>query len=151
MSSCTVFEKLYDITHNIVFSACIFESRAEVYHANKFGDQEHLCDLEIHQNREWSPNPLRIEEKWFMWVPVSMNDEFGVLHSTNLHAEYLKCSKRRDIENLCRTLWMKLCELLNKWVMHSCKVKGCEGYVTVDGNEKLVSYLCSSTLLCQVP
>ena len=120
-----------------------------MYHANnKFGDQEHLCDLEIHQrskNREWSPNPLRIEEVWFMWVLVSMYDEVGVPHSTNLHAEYLKCSKKRDIENLCRTLWMKLCELPNKWVMHSCKVKGCqEGYVTVDGNEKLKRPICAA-------
>ena len=47
-----VFKKklLHDITHNIVFSACIFESRTEVHHADsKLGDLQHLSNFETHQ------------------------------------------------------------------------------------------------------
>ena len=66
VSSCTIFEKklLHDITHNIVFSASTFESRAEVYRPNKLNDQQELCSYKAYQrskSREWSPNPLRIE------------------------------------------------------------------------------------------
>ena len=41
-------------------------------------------------------------------------------------------------------LWKDLCKLPNKWVMHSCHIKGCkEGYVTV-GNEKLKRPKCAA-------
>ena len=74
---------------------------------------------------------------------VNIYDELQMLNFTNLHAKYSKCSKRRDIKNLSCTLW-KLCELPNKWVMHSCNVKGCRGYITTDGNDKLKRPICAA-------
>ena len=49
VSSCTVLEKLLYITNNIVFGACTFESRAEMYHANnEVGDQQSLSNFQTH-------------------------------------------------------------------------------------------------------
>lgn len=151
LSSCSLYEKrlLQSITHNIVFSACTFESRAEVYRAsNKLIDSERLKDFEMYKRsalKEWCPSSQRIEEVWFMWVLVVLHDELGTLSNANLHANFGQTSKRRDIEQLCQTLWKNLCTLPNKWVMHSCHIKGCrEGYVTVDGNEKLKRPKCAA-------
>ena len=49
LSSCSLYEKelLQDIIHNIVFSACTFESRADVYRANnQLVDQDRLQQYE---------------------------------------------------------------------------------------------------------
>ena len=139
--SCSLYEKelLQDITHNIVFSASTFKSRV-VYRANKLIDQDRLQQYEKHQrisHTEWCPSSQRIEEAWFMWVLVLLYYEQGILSYTNLHCDFGQTSKRRDIEGLCETLWKYLSIVPNKWVMHSCHIKGCKGYVTVDGNEKL--------------
>ena len=49
-----------------------------------------------------------------------------------------------DTERLCETLWKHL-KLPNKWVMHSCQLKGCKkGYVTVDRNEILKRPKCAA-------
>lgn len=126
-----------------------FESRAEVYRANnRQVDQEKLQEFEKHKRsilNEWSPSSQRIEEVWFMWVLVLVYHELGTLSRTNLHCDFGQISKRRNIEQLCETLWKELNALPNKWVMHSCHIKGCkEGYVTIDGNEKLKRPKCAA-------
>ena len=80
-----------------------------------------------------------------MWILIILYDEQGMLSHTNLHCDFGHTSKRRDIEGLCEMLWNHLSKLPNKWVMHSCHIKGCkEGYVTVDGNEKLKRPKCAA-------
>ena len=61
-----------------------------------------------------------------MWVLVLLYHEQGNLSCTNLHTNFGQISKRRDIESLCEMLWKDLCRLPNKWVMHSCHIKGCK-------------------------
>ena len=148
-SSATVFQKklLSDITHNIVFSAATFESRAQVYIANnKITDRIRLQHLETHQAsklREWCPSAKRLEDSWFMWCIILEYAQLGMLESTNLFVEYTSMGKRRDLENLCECLWEVIASRRNKWVMHKCSIKGCaEGYVTIDGNEKLHRPIC---------
>ena len=108
LSSCSLYHKrlLMDITHNIVFSASTFESRAEVYRANNKEVDEDRLQSKFKRSiwNEWSPSSQRIEEVWFMWVLVLLYEEIGTLSQTNLHTEFGRTSKRRNIEQLCQTL-----------------------------------------------
>ena len=46
---------------------------------------------------------------------------------------------------LCEQVYTLLDSKINKWALHRCDVKGCaEGYVTVDGNEKLRRPMCAA-------
>ena len=145
-SSVTVFEKklLIDITNNIVCSAATFESRSEVYEGNvKMASSRQSTDHSV--TSDCIPTRRRIEDGWFMWAIVDTYNKLEMLEKTNLYATYTETGKRRDVESLCKPLWEKICSLRNKWVMHKCKVKGCaEGYVTVDGNEKLRRPMCAA-------
>ena len=147
-SSVTVFEKklLIDITNNIVFSAATFESRSEVYDSNVKMTSSRQYDSTHHSViSDRIPTRRRIEDGWFLWAIVNTYDKLEMLEKTNLYAAYTEGGKRRDVESLCKSLWEEICSLRNKWVMHKCKVKGCaEGYVTVDGNEKLRRPMCAA-------
>ena len=92
----TKYLHLQDITHNIVFSAYTFESRADVYRANnQLVDQDRLQQYEKYQRSarvEWCPSQ-RIEEAWFMWVLIILYDEQGMLSHTNLHCDFGHTSK----------------------------------------------------------
>ena len=69
----------------------------------------------------------------------------GKLHTVNLFVEYTSSGKRKNLENLCEGLWEVITTQRNKWVMHKCSTKGCtEGYVTVNGNEKLCRPICAA-------
>ena len=49
------------------------------------------------------------------------------------------------MEGMCEILWEEICTKRNQWVMHKCSVRGCaEGYVTIDGNEKLRRPMCAA-------
>ena len=53
------------------FSACNFESRVDVYRANKLIDQDRLQQYEKLQRSarvEWCPSSQRIKEVWFMII-----------------------------------------------------------------------------------
>ena len=105
-------ELLQAITHNIVFSACTFESRTDVYRANnQLIDQDRLQQYEKYQSArvEWCPSLQRIE---FMWVLIILYDEQGMLSHTNLHLILDTHLKRRDIEGLCEMLWKHLSKLM---------------------------------------
>ena len=128
-SSASIFEKalLNDFTSNIVFSGATFDSREAVYRANNTSlPPETLF-------HEWYPSSRTIQETWFLWCIIKVYAQTGKLCIT-----YTESGKKRNLEGLCETLWEEICQTRNKWVMHRCGVKGCaEGYVTVDGNEKL--------------
>ncbi len=150
-SSSSLFEVRYlnDITNNIVFSAVTFQSRAEVYYSNnRVRDKSYLQYMEkfkCSKTQEWSPSAKRIEECWFLWCIVNIYSELNVLSTTNLYAEYTSNGKRRNIEMLCEELCNILNTMPNKWALHRCTVKGCaEGYVTIDGNEKLRRPICAA-------
>ena len=88
------------VTHNVVFSACTFKSRADTYRANdKIIDQRRLIQYDKYQRNtctEWCPSSQRIEEAWFMWVLVLLYHEQGNLSCTNLHTNFGQISKRRE-------------------------------------------------------
>ena len=149
-SSSTVLQKklLLDITHNVVFSAATFESRAQVYFANnQQTDRTRLQYLEkfkASKIREWSPSAKRLEDCWFTWCIILTYAELGKLQTVNLFVEYTPSGKRKNLESVCEELWEVITTQRNKWVMHKCGTKGCaEGYVTVDGNEKLRRPICA--------
>ncbi len=58
---------------------------------------------------------------------------------------YTQTSHHLDIEALCEKTWDAIVERSNEWIHHSCSVKGCaEGYVTVDGIEKVRRPMCAA-------
>ena len=90
-------------------------------------------------------NDERLQEAWFLWALTKFYSRQGLLDSTNLYCEFGNTSHRRDIENKCKDAFVCFSTKPNEWIKHVCKVPGCyEGYITVDGNEKLKRPMCAA-------
>ena len=78
----------------------------------------------------------RVEEAWFLWKCVSIFDK--CTHHIDSSLLYSQTSHHLDIKSFCEKALDTIVEIGNEWIHHSCPVKGCsEGYVTVDGIEKV--------------
>lgn len=151
ITTATVFsiEYIKDVTYNMVFSGVSFYSRAQVYNA-KFANKISTCispenNYIASRHDTAHLNDERLQEAWFLWSLVQFYTSEGLLHSTNLDCEFGKTSHRKNIEAACKEACNLISTTPNKWIKHVCKVLGCkEGYVSVDGNEKLKRPMCSA-------
>ena len=152
----TVFETelLKQLTAQITFNACTFQSQAEVYNTiHGHCDQQRLSTFvsrfrrsNIHKHADgldWRLNVTRLEDGWFLHRVVLTFAELGLLNNQNFAA--YNDGNRRDIEGLCERAMLTISTSPPRWVKHSCKVPGCkEGMVTIDGNEKLTRTMCAA-------
>lgn len=161
----TVFEVelLKQLTIQMIFSACTFESQAQVYNT-LHGPSDQVClrkftanfrrsNLHDHiDGLDWMLNVTRLEDGWFMYQLVSSFAQLGILDKHDF-ASYT-AGNRRDIESFCQKAMLIISTSPPKWVQHSCNVSGCkEGMVTIDGNEKLTRSMCAapkSKVMCPV-
>lgn len=154
ITSSTVFSLNYlkDVTYNIVFSAVSFHSRAQVYnaqHAEKITTCISHDTVASHRMTAYL-NDERIEEVWIIWSLVKFYNRYHLLNSNNLHCDIGKTSHRKNIESKCKEACNLISTRPNEWIMHVCDVPGCkEGYITVDGNEKLKRPMCAAPHLKQ--
>ena len=161
----TVFETelLKQLTAQLTFSACTFESQAEVYNSlHGYSDQQRLSNFvsnfrrsNIHDRvdgQDWRLNVTRLEDGWFMHRLVSTFAELGILQDQNFAC--YTAGNRRDIELFCQRAMLRISTSPPKWVQHCCNVRGCkEGMVTIDGNEKIRRAMCAaptSKVICPV-
>ena len=80
-----------------------------------------------------------------MWSMVKFYMRHGSLHSTYLNATVGEASHRKNIEEECEAACKIIETEPNRWIKHTCNIRGCkEGYVTVDGNEKLKRPICAA-------
>ena len=146
VTSATVFHKtlLMDICNNVWISGTPFFSRAQVYNET-FGviNAERLKCLDNFDRTvkgDWELNEQRIRDGFFLWVVVGYFDERNLLETRAIDYEYSHgVSRHLNTEKMCQETWKDITSSPNPWVAHSCRTKGCsEGYVTIDGNEKLI-------------
>ena len=142
------------LTMQLTFSACTFESQASVYNAvHGPDDQAKLRQFTLNFRRsnilkhpdgqDWELNVTRLEDGWFVYQLVCTFTELKMLASQ----DFSRCTdgNRRDIECLCQSAMLRIQSSPPKWVQHECNVSGCkEGMVTIDGNEKLTRAMCAA-------
>ena len=157
ISSETFFEKCFltETAASVEIGASSFKSRAEVYNEiHREEDSSRLSVFKSYFSRRaesavqddcWELNEQRLEEGFFWWKLVNFYHEVGLLHRTNLFCPRPKESSRRNIEQLCEKAWLHICDQEQwRWITHSCQTKGCsEGYVTIDGVEKIRRPMCA--------
>ncbi len=155
-TSQTVFEVelLRQLTVQLQFSACTFDSQASVYNAlHCDGDRNHLGKFVTNFRRSnvsrnpdghnWKLNVTRLEDGWFLYELIRTFSDLGLLQEQ----DFSKCTpgNRRDIEHLCQSAILNIQRSSPKWVQHACSIPGCkEGLVTIDGNEKLTRAMCAA-------
>ena len=135
-SSQTVFEieLLKQLTAQLTFSACSFESQAEVYNSvHGVNDQHWLAAFATHFRRsnirgyahgnDWQLNVTRLEDGWFLYRLVQEFAGFGILEEVNFG--YYTSVNRRNVELLCQRAMMHISISPPKWVQHCCNVPGC--------------------------
>jgi len=110
-----------------------------------------LASLEQHlhlgdeRDDPWLLYEQRMMEGWFVWKMVLYFDSQGCLSSTGFTNIFSSTSHRINVEAMCSMAWEHISSSPNKWIYHSCKVKGCkEGYVTIDGLEKVTRAICAA-------
>lgn len=145
----TVFSKdfLLDLDNSIWISGTTFEARAKLYTCNnRKRDAERLTHLSVYcRGDDWQLNPPRLMDAYFLWAIVNFYNKHCKLDSVDLTVNNGADSHHLDIEEMCRKLWISICNTPNKWIQHRCKTPGCEqGYVTVDGNEYLCRDMCAA-------
>ena len=152
-----MFEKrlLKEVSASIEIAADSFEARAKVYNeVNRESDTARLSNLSKAFKRKaetnslmdaWELNEQRLEESYFYWKLVLSYWEDETLAETDLYAQRCPSSQRRDIEMLCQKAFKNVREKKqHKWIQHACEKKGCkEGYVTIDGVEKIRRMKCA--------
>ena len=152
----TVFsvELLRQLTMQLSFSACTFESQAAVYNAvHGASDQIRLREFAAHFRRsnmanhadgnDWKLNVTRLEDAWFVYKLISSFADLNTLETQDFSLRTV--GNRRDIEHLCQCAMLKIQALPPRWVHHQCGVAGCkEGMITIDGNEKLTRAMCAA-------
>lgn len=134
----TVFETelLKQLTAQLTFSACTFESQAKVYNSlHGYSDQQRLSNFvsnfrrsNIHDRvdgQDWRLNVTRLEDGWFMHRLVSTFAELGILQDQNFAC--YTAGNRRDIELFCQRAMLRISTSPPKWVQHCCNVRGCRG------------------------
>ena len=151
------------MTAQLTFSACTFESQAEVYNSlHGQNDQARLSSFVENFRRsnrhdrieghDWMLNVTRLEDGWFLYHIVRIFSELGLLEHHDF-ASYT-VGNRRDMELFCQKAMLVISTSPPRWVQHSCSVPGCkEGMITIDGNEKLTRSMCSapkSKMLCPI-
>ena len=159
LSSKSVFsiEFLHEVGLNLEISWVSFESRAKVYNerfkksdAAKFQLISHQFKLPGPESEQpWVLNHQRLEEAWFLQKIVEYYSQSGKLSSAKFPGKYFSSggtsSHRLDIEGLCSKAWEDIVADQNSWIHHTCDVTGCkEGYVTIDGLEKVSRTICAA-------
>ena len=148
-TSQTIFEiyLLEQLTVQLTFSACSFQSQCEVYNSlhgqsdqirlEKFVSNFRRSNLkECDEGLDWMLNVTRLEDGWFLHQLVSVYQDLGVLDTHNF--AIFTSGNRRDIEEFCQKAMLIITTSPPKWVQHYCNTPGCkEGAVAIDGNEKL--------------
>lgn len=84
-----------------------------------------------------------------MYKIIKYYEQKGCLSTTKFVARFFSSasssSHRIDVESLCGMVWQEIMTNLNPWISHECDVKGCsEGYVTIDGLEKVSRTICAA-------
>ena len=157
LSSKTVFsvELFHEVTLNLEISWASFESRAKVYNA-RFGQRDAIKLEEIVHHfrlsdteKPWLMNDQRLEETWFLFTIVNYYHQREQQSAVKFDAKHFSVSAnsshRIDIEGLCEKVCQAISDDKNPWIEHSCDVKGCkEGYVTIDGLEKVSRTICAA-------
>jgi hypothetical protein len=159
ISSKTVFEVqlLKEVETNITLSATTFESRAQLYNV-MFNEIDEVKLKKMHhfsRSKESSIhfrlNKERLEEAWFYWEIFKWCESQNSLQEMNISTEndYANPGHRKDLQFLCNKVMLKIYEMPNRWLSHTCEVEGCkDGYVTIDGNEKVHRPKCAAPKEC---
>ena len=135
-SSQTVFEVevLKQLTAQLAFSACTFESQADVYNSlHGKDDQERLSKFvhffrrsNIHERADgldWMLNVTRLEEGWFLYRLIHEFTDLGILNEQCFSV--YNNGNRRDIESFCQKAMLVISTSPPRWVQHSCTIPGC--------------------------
>ena len=142
------FLLLEEVEANIVLSATTLTSRAELY--NIIFEKTNECKLvpiflefsRTQQNTAYfNLNDEQLEEAWLFWQLQKICQDQNCAKEMKLTTELddsNSASHRKNVESLCHRVMLKLYQVPNKWLKHTCEVQGClQGYVTIDGNEKI--------------
>ena len=155
VTSKTVFsiDYLEDVSLNLEISWASFESRAKIYNEMfSLVDRRKLASVAQHlrmsneagDREPWLLYDQRLVEGWFVWKVVSYFDSSRCLSSTGF-SSFFSTSHRIDLEGMCSMAWQHILSSPNERIHHSCTVKGCkEGYVTIDGLEKVTRTICAA-------
>lgn len=86
-------------------------------------------------------NDEQLEEAWLFWQLQKICQDQNCAKEMKLTTELddsNSASHRKNVESLCHRVMLKLYQVPNKWLKHTCEVQEClQGYVTIDGNEKI--------------
>ena len=154
VTSKTVFsiDYLEDVSLNLEISWASFESRAKV-HNEKFSLVDRRKFESIAQHLRMSDEPgepwllydQRLVEGWFIWKVVLYFDSRKCLLSVGFSNFFSSTSHCIDLESMCSMVWQDILSSPNEWIHHSYTVNGCkEGYVTIDGLEKVTCTICAA-------
>ena len=127
----TVFELelLKQLTMQLAFSACTFESQAAVYDAvHGAHDQVRLREFAANFRRSnvvqhvcgnnWRLNVARLEDAWFLYRLIYTYDQLGILETQDF--SHCTPGNRRDIEHLCQCAMLKVQSLPPRGVRLQC-------------------------------
>lgn len=125
--------------HNQVFiGKMTFESCAELYNENHLHEESGYIGLKREELTE-----MRIEQAWFIYHLVAFFSDEKCLASVNFNIDTV--AGRRDMDTVCEEAYDLIVKGEKLFTKHECNVKGCkEGYVTIDGNEKMKRAMCGS-------